>query len=328
MFSKVSLFAGLNNLYDISLNPNFASICGFTERELDSVFEEELEGLDRETIRQWYNGYNWRGEDRVYNPVGILNLFASREIQPYWYQTATPTYLLSLIVNQRVNPLTLDNLEIDESLLAKFDIDMIDLRALMFQSGYLTIAEAKVETGVVRYQLEFPNLEVRSCFNRDLLIHLNQDEQVTSDSANFLLQRLASNDFEAFFNRLRAYLAQVPHQWYDAGNLGQYEPHYAAMLLLTLRAVSADVRVEDASSRGRADMVLFHANQVYVFEFKHVKTTEDSAAALTSALDQMRERGYAEKYLERGERIHLIGIVFDEEGRYVSADRVERFERS
>ena len=89
----------------------------------------------------------------------------------------------------------------------------------MFQSVDLTIAESKVETGGVRYHLEFSDFEVRNGFNRVLLNHLSQDEQVTSDSANFLLQRLASSDFEAFSNRLCTYLAQVPHQWYDAGDL-------------------------------------------------------------------------------------------------------------
>jgi len=89
-FSKVSIFSGLNNLNDITVDAEYATICGYTDEDIDTVFAPELPGLDREQIRQWYNGYNWLGES-VYNPFDVLLLFAKREFRPYWFETGTPT---------------------------------------------------------------------------------------------------------------------------------------------------------------------------------------------------------------------------------------------
>ncbi len=93
MYSKVSLFSGLNNLYDISLDPKYGTICGYTDADLDAVFAPELPKLDRKTIRNWYNGYSWLGEEDVYNPFDVLLLFQKRQFESYWYETGTPSYL-------------------------------------------------------------------------------------------------------------------------------------------------------------------------------------------------------------------------------------------
>ena len=97
MFSKASLFSGLNNLNNISLNPKYATICGYTEADLDTVFAPELDGLDRGEIRRWYNGYSWRSENKVYNPFDILLLFDTREFEPYWFETGSPKFLYMLM---------------------------------------------------------------------------------------------------------------------------------------------------------------------------------------------------------------------------------------
>ena len=140
MFSKVSLFSGLNNLRNISLDPRFATICGYTDGDFDDVFAPELPGLDRDEIRLWYNGYHWRGDERVYNPFNILLLFETRQFSPHWYETGTPTFLYQIMVAKGANPLELENQPIGESRLTQFDVEDIDPRALMFQTGYLTIA--------------------------------------------------------------------------------------------------------------------------------------------------------------------------------------------
>jgi len=101
-FSKVSLFSGLNNLYDITLSADYSAICGYTDADLDEVFASELPGLDREQIRHWYNGYNWTGES-VYNPFDVLLLFRDRMFKPFWFETGTPTFLVDLLA-QRLRP--------------------------------------------------------------------------------------------------------------------------------------------------------------------------------------------------------------------------------
>ena len=100
-FSKVSLFSGLNNLRDITVYREYSALCGYTEADLDTVFAPELEGLDREQIRAWYNGYNWTGE-AVYNPFDVLLLFQERQFRAWWFETATPTFLVDMLTERRV----------------------------------------------------------------------------------------------------------------------------------------------------------------------------------------------------------------------------------
>ena len=99
-FSKVSLFSGLNNLTDITLNPYYSAVCGYTDADLDTVFEPELADLDRKAIRDWYNGYNWRGAEKVYNPFDILLLFFHREFDAYWFETGTPSFLIETLTRR------------------------------------------------------------------------------------------------------------------------------------------------------------------------------------------------------------------------------------
>ena len=97
----MSLFSGLNNLKDITLNPRYSALCGYTEADLDTVFAPELAGLDREQVRDWYNGYSWRGDEKVYNPFDILLLFDTREFAAHWFETGTPTFLVDTLFDRR-----------------------------------------------------------------------------------------------------------------------------------------------------------------------------------------------------------------------------------
>ena len=138
-FSKVSLFSGLNNLTDITLEPDHSAICGYTDVDLDTVFAPELGGLDRDQIRDWYNGYSWRGADKVYNPFDILLLFRKREFAAHWFETGTPTFLVDTLFRRRVSSLALDGMLSTAELLSTFDVDNMPTEALLFQTGYLTI---------------------------------------------------------------------------------------------------------------------------------------------------------------------------------------------
>ena len=140
-FSKVSLFSGLNNLTDITLDPGYSAICGYTEADLDTVFAPELPGLDRDAIRDWYNGYAWRGEDKVYNPFDILLLFRNREFGAWWFETGTPAFLVETLFERRVSALALGGMVSSGELLSTFDVDDMPTEALLFQTGYLTIRD-------------------------------------------------------------------------------------------------------------------------------------------------------------------------------------------
>ncbi len=168
-FPRAGLFSGLNNLRDITLDPRYSAICGYTERDLDEVFVAELPGLDRQAIRDWYNGYNWLGEDKVYNPFDVLLLFAERKFKPWWFETGSPTFLIDTLIKREVSPLELDDMIAGEGLLSTFDVEDMATEALLFQTGYLTIKEVDEDEGSTDYRLGYPNREVRLSMNRCLL---------------------------------------------------------------------------------------------------------------------------------------------------------------
>ena len=321
MFSKVSLFSGLNNLEDISLDPRYATICGYTEDDIDRVFGPELAGLDREEIRNWYNGYHWRGGERVYNPYDVLLLLRKREFQPYWFETGSPNFLFRMLMEKSVSPMQLENRMANMSLVSKFEVNDIGIEALLFQTGYLTIAEEQKEGFSTLFRLDYPNLEVQYSMNKQLLGYLDRSGRESADQGRALCALLRANDFDGFGERFRSFVSGIPYQWHVTGDLARYEAWYASLLHMCLRTAHADFRVEDASSHGRADMVVLTGGQVFVLEFKMAEG--DTDAALDAAISQMRERGYAEKYLDRGEPIHLVGVACGREARNLVAVRSE-----
>jgi hypothetical protein len=145
-FSKVSLFSGLNNLNDITLDQRYATVCGYTDADIDRVFAAELFDLDRDQIRDWYNGYNWLGEG-VYNPFDILQLFDKRDFRAYWFETGTPTFLIEQLMKRKVVSLKLDSLISSSAMLSSFDVDEMTIEALLFQTGYLTIKHRRESGG-------------------------------------------------------------------------------------------------------------------------------------------------------------------------------------
>ena len=313
MFSKVSLFSGLNNLRNISLDPSYATICGYTESDLDAVFAPELEGLDRAEVRRWYNGYSWLGEERLYNPFDLLLFFETREFEPHWFETGPPAFMFKLMVERGVSPLELAQTSASPRKLSKFDVADIDTEALLFQTGYLTIKAREGEGTQAFYTLEYPNLEVRQSLNQGLLEHLGRREEEVAAQGNELGRLLAANDFEGFAAHLKSFFAGIPYQWRTENGPARYEAWYAGMLYAFLNAVELDVRVEESSGRGRADMVVLHAGQVFVFEFKMTDGEDGLEAALDGAIAQIKEKGYAEKYRGGGEAIHLIGVAISKD---------------
>ena len=318
-FSKVSVFSGLNNLTDITLDPCYSAICGYTEEDLDAVFAPELPGLDRERVRDWYNGYNWLGPEKVYNPFDILLLFRRRTFAAHWFESATPTFLVETLFRRRVSTLSLDGMLTSSELLSSFDVDAIATEALLFQTGYLTIKDVRDRGGVRRYRLGYPNREVRQSLNESLLRLLVHDATQQTANSDRLYDLLEAEDFAGLETLFRAFFASIPYEWYTNNDIAAYEGYYASVFYSYFAATGFDVTVEDSSSRGRADMAVRFGGNVCLFEFKVVEQ-----ASAGAALAQLKERGYADKYRASGERIHLIGVEFSKETRNVTAFEVER----
>ena len=163
-FSKVSLFSGLNNLKDITLDARYSALCGYTDHDVDTVFAPELQGLDREEIRRWYNGYNWLGE-RVYNPFDVLELFHHRVFKPYWVDADPPAFLMQLLAERQVFTPKLGQTVAEEGLLSTLDVDDIVPEALMFQTGYLTVDSVWKIPGRQVLTLKYPNKVVQASMN-------------------------------------------------------------------------------------------------------------------------------------------------------------------
>ena len=323
MFSRVSLFSGLNNLKDISLDPRYATICGYTEGDIDRVFQPELDGLDRDEIRNWYNGYNWRGSERVYNPYDVLLLFDNHEFRPYWFETGSPAFLFQVLMEQSVGSMELEGRTIDRLLISRFDVDDIGVEALLFQTGYLTIAGERRVGHRTLYQLDYPNLEVRHSLNDELMAWLGQNGPEPMERGREFCTLLATGDFEGFGETLRSWLSGIPYQWHATGNLARYEAWYASLLHMCFRAIGVDVRVEEASSRGRADMVVLLGGQVFVLEFKMAERESERESTLDAAIAQIRERGYGETYRYSGQPVHLVAIACGREARNLLEVRAE-----
>ena len=337
-FSKVSLFSGLNNLKDITLDPRYSAVCGYTDADLDAVFAPELPGLDRDEIRDWYNGYNWLGEERVYNPFDILLLFDRREFEAWWFETGTPTFLIDMLASRRIDSPKLDDMLSQRDLLSTFDVDDIATEALLFQTGYLTIRGEERRGGKKYYRLGYPNREVRQSLNENLLRHLLGRPPGLAEHTARLYDLLLANDFAGLESLFRALFASIPYEWHTKNEIARYEGYYASVFYSCFAALGLDVTVEDSSSHGRLDMaVRFNAN-VYLFELKVVggsageRTTASGARtdALPSddaptgrAMAQLQRKRYADKYRHLGQPIHLIGVELDRDARNVASWEVE-----
>ncbi len=308
-FSQAGLFSGLNNLRDITLAPEFSDICGYTDDELDAVFASELEGLDRDKIRRWYNGYNWRGPERLYNPFGILLLLAERRFGNYWFLSGTPTFLVETLSRRQVSAPALEGMFADDDLLSAIDVDRIPVEALLFQTGYLTIAGEEPDEDAPLYRLDYPNHEVKRSLNALLLEAMAPDVAVAAESRE-LRRLMRTNDFAGLERRFRAFLASIPNEWY--ANTGMAGAHYASVFYSHFAAAGMDVRAEESTARGRSDLAVLHGGGVYLFEFKVADGKPEGRA-----LAQIRERGYADKYRRPGVPIHLIGIEFGREERNI-----------
>ena len=322
-FSKVNLFSQLNNLTDITLDPIYSSICGYTEGDLDTVFAAELAGLDRARVREWYNGYSWRGTEKVYNPYDVLLLLRRGEFEAHWFETGTPAFLVDTLFARRVASVSLDEMVSTGVLLSAFDVggrsaaEHISTEALLFQTGYLTITGEERLGGKALFRLGYPNREVRQSLNEHLLCHLVQDVERQTANSMRLARLLAAHDCAALEELFHAFFASIPYQWYTNNDIANYEGYYASVFYSYFAALGYEIVVEESSSHGRLDMAVRTSGHVYLFEFKVAEMAPPG-----SALAQLQERDYAAKYRDRGEPIHLIGVEFSRQTRNLTAFEV------
>ncbi|WP_242469709.1 PD-(D/E)XK nuclease domain-containing protein [Rhabdochromatium marinum] len=289
-----------------------AYLCGYTERDLDSVFAPELRDLDRDEIRRWYNGYNWLGE-AVYNPFDLLLLFQERELRSFWFETGSPSGLIDVLMQRGLFTPNLARIMASEALLSSFDVDHIATEALLWQTGYLTFAGQQRIGARIQYRLTYPNLEVQSALNDGLLRALMANEAAPAEQAlSRLHDILQSGEPERLREHLHSLFAAIPHHWHDNTPIAHYEGYWASVFYSHLAALGLELIAEDITHHGRIDLTLKLTQQIWLFEFKVAERSPPG-----SALRQLKDKGYADKYRALGQPIVLIGIAFSEQQRQV-----------
>ena len=307
-FSKVSIFSDLNNLNDISLDDEFATICGITEEELYGSFTEDIRLFSeknqmsveetRQKLKEWFDGYHFSTHcSDIYNPFSLLSTFKKGAFNSYWFETGTPTFLVTLLKKGHYVLSNLDKEQVTRDMLG--DIDNIGGNPLpiLYQSGYLTLKGYDREFGT--YSLGFPNREVSEGFNRYLLLGY---ASVPSGNSAFQIQNFVwevrRGDTDAFLRRLQSFFADTPYEL--ARDL---EVHYQNVLFIVFKLLGFYVQVEYHTSQGRIDLVLQTPQYIYVMEFKLDGTAEE-------ALQQIEEKQYALPFASDARKLYKVGVNF------------------
>ncbi len=312
-FTKTSIFSGLNNITDITLDEQYGNICGYTQKDIETSFLPYLNGVNLEKLKEWYNGYNFL-KDRVYNPYNIL-LFIQNEYKykNYWFESGTPSFLIKLIKENNYFLPKLSDIRTGEEILGSFDIENIQLEVILFQAGYLTIGEEFIEDDEIEYNLVIPNKEVKISLNKYIIQQIYNDYEV--EKRKNLRKSLRFADMELFKSVFLSIFASLPYNNYTNNTISHYEGYYASVIYTYLASLGIDIIAEDVTNKGRIDLTVKFEKYIYILEFK---VTENIKENENSALKQIKDKNYAQKYLTDGKDIFLLGIVFDKEEKNIT----------
>ena len=326
-FSKTTLFSGVNNLVDITLVDDYAAICGFTAQELSTYFAPEIEQLARneestveETrarLKKEYDGYLFSPEgESVYNPFSLLNVLTFSRFNYYWFETATPSYLINYLKRTRVFVPNLDtDLKIGINAIQDFRYNAQDsVIPLLFQAGYLTIKSYLKQARL--FQLGYPNEEVRFGFLEELLpLYTSFITRVNIEPTIWdLYEQLDNGDLAGAMKQVEDILAGILYGNIPNDESGRplREQYYQSVLYAVFRLLGLHAQAEVVCATGRVDMVVKTAHHLYIFEFK--VTTQGTAQ---DAITQIKERGYIKMFSSDDRPIHLVGVSFDEKTRNI-----------
>ncbi len=317
-FSKLNLFSGLNNLEDITINREYAQICGYTHKDLQTVFKDKLKNANLELVKKWYNGYNYFGKP-LYNPFDVLLFISSGyDFRNYWWQTGNPSFLIEKLKEENYYIPELENALISEETLETFDVDYIDIRALLWQTGYLSIKEKFAdERGRLKYRLKIPNLEIQYSLNELFILYFTNQRQEMYRYEDNLSKAVADADIDSFVNHLKTIFATIPYNNYANNIISQYEGYYSSVVFVYLMALGYDIVAEDVTNKGRIDLTIKTNDKIIIIEFKVDAEKEEP-------IKQIKERRYFEKYLNENKDIYLIGISFDSKEKNINEYEIEK----
>ncbi len=308
-FSKMNLFSGLNNLQDITMDKKYATICGYTHNDIKTTFKEHLKSVDLDKLKVWYNGYNYFG-DSVYNPYDIL-LFISNdfEYKNYWWGTGNPRFLIEKLKTSSYNIPQLESIVTNEETLNTFDIEHIDLVALLWQTGYLTFDEKIEKRDKIFYKLKVPNKEIQFSLNELFLKYLTNQTMEIIQYQDAIYDDILL-DLDNLNTTLTSLFASIPYNNYVKNELAHYEGYYATVVFTYLVSLGFECIPEDVTNKGRVDLTIKLPNRIVIIEFK-VDSKE-------KALKQIKEKKYYEKYQDENKDIFIVGICFDSKDKNIT----------
>ena len=323
-FAKVSIFSDLNQLNILSMDEDYAALCGVTQEELETTFGPEIEVLAKkrqltreaclDNLRKMYDGYRFHPDGkRVYNPFSLIYAFRDKEFGAYWFESGTPSFLVNLFQKNADKLRELpaqDELTVGREALTSAYEDNHNPLTYLFQAGYLTIKSYNAE--FLRYTIDFPNDEVRYGFLKALIPYVTY--KAFENSSDLEIDKLAldfkTGNTASIMKSLQGHLASLPyHEGSDVALKSEsvFRNVIASIFLLTGQMV----HTEKHTSQGRIDSVVETPEHVYIFEFKVDKSVEE-------ALEQIEQSGYAKPYAGDARTLHKIGAVFSTKTRTFS----------
>lgn len=322
-FSQTSVFSGLNNLNDITLDRKFNTLLGYTHDEIITYFDTYLIEAARHNncsveqllvrITEWYDGYVFSADKeaiKLYNPYSVLLFLSKQVFSNYWFATGTPTFLINLFKKYNYEVQDFEDAQATAAELGAFEVENISLKVLLFQTGYLTIRGYNQTTGV--YSLTYPNKEtVDSLFEYIFASMTNKSGTILSTIAAGLLHAFGECDFEKIRALLTQFFASVPYTI----KIDQ-EKYYQTIFYVLLKVIGADIIVEQPTNIGRIDAIIQTKDTCFVIEMK-INDTADVA------IKQIRTRKYYQAYELLGKKIILMGIKFDTELNNISEFKYE-----
>jgi len=315
-FSQLGIFSNLNQLIDISMAPDYATVCGMTKSEIERDFQPELATLAamnkltyEQTVNELtkrYDGYHFSEfrTEGIFNPFSVLNALLQKRFSSYWFATGTPTMLVDMLKKTDYDLRQLDGIEVPAAALTDYRADFHNPVPIIYQSGYLTIKDYDSEFNFFR--LGYPNAEVEYGWLNFITPYYTS---LSEANAPFYIgkfsQELRAGDVDAFMERLRAFFADIP---YELNN--RTEQHYQIIFYLVFKLLGQYIDAEVRSARGRADAVVKTTDYIYVFEFK-------LDGSVDKALQQIDDKGYLIPYTVDGRPLVKVGADFNKEDRNI-----------
>ena len=312
---KLSIFSGLNNLNDISMNFRYADICGISENDLHAYFDESVRemadanGMTKEEcyakLKDYYDGYHFsHNSPDIYNPFSLLSSLYQQEFRDYWYETGTPTFVVKALKRGQFNleDLTLEG--VPAFVLGGVNADDSDPVPVLYQSGYLTIKSYDNQTQ--EYTLRYPNQEVERGFMQGLAnIYVPSARYNSPFAVRKFADDFKKGDAEGLMKRFDAFFADADYEI-----VGGAELYFQNTMYVMCKLMGQYVQVERHTSNGRMDIVVQTDKYIYILELK-------MDASADEALQQIEDKGYARPYAADSRKLFKIGISFSSKTRRI-----------